>query len=458
MQTMIRKISSLLIAAMALMSFASCMSDDDDDDTTYYDDTAITSFSLGTLKQKVVTKAADGVTDSTFTTTFSGSKYRFNIDQVAGTIYNNDSLPYGTDASHVLATITALNSGVVAIVNPSTTGGEDTVRYYISNDSIDFSSRVILRVYNMRATAYKDYTVNVNIHKQDGNAFNWNTTTGDFANVSGKKIVTLGSDVFLFGEENGQTVGFRKDGDAWQAVSSISDANAYKNMTVFNGYLYTIANNNISRSQDGESWETVAPAEGINAIAGASSSKLYAITDNGISYSTDGKTWTADNIDDSASLLPNEDINFISKVSITDDNVNRLNIIGNRDGKTVIWSKVEENDNASSTEPWAFYSLDEYNRKTLPYLQNLQVVAYDNGLLATGGDMTKFYYSPDQGLTWDVVSTYSLPQGFTGTATPFSLACDADNFLYLSKANDNRVLTGRLARTAWKQQDSVTNN
>lgn len=451
---MIRKFSSLLAAILTILPLASCVNSDNDDDTTYYDDTAVTAFSLGTLKLRNVTKAADGVTDSTYTTTFSGSDYAFNIDQVANTIYNTDSLPYGTDASKVLATITTKNSGTAAFVRQSRSG-QDSVVYYVARDSIDFSSPVTLRVYNMGNTAYRDYTVNVNIHQQDGDSFSWSATTGDFATVSNRKIVSLGSDMYLFGSENGQTVGYKKSGDAWEEIFTIADANACKNITAFDSKLYTIINNGIWSSDNGSDWEYTATAQGISCIAGASGSRIYTLTGDGISYSTDGKTWTADSLDDSSSLLPDENVNFASIVSVTDSNVNHLIIIGNRDGKTVIWSKVEENDNASSNDPWAYYSDDDYNRKTLPYMQNLRVVAYDYGLLATGGDFTKFYHSPDQGLTWDAVTTYDLPEGLAGSTASAALATDNDNDLYFSLSGDNRVLIGRLARLGWKRQDSV---
>lgn len=454
MQTMNKNISSLLLAALAVLPLASCMSDDDNDDTTYYDDTAITSFSLGTLKQHHVTKAADGITDSTYTTTFSGSSYKFNIDQVGNTIYNTDSLPYGTDATHVLATISSKNSGIIVFVKYGPQG-QDSLKNYVSQDSIDFSQPVILRVYNMRGTAYKQYNVKVNIHQQDGDAFSWNSTTGDFAGIEARKIVATASNTYLFGTNGSQTVGYRKNGNTWEEVTTISDANAYKNVTAFQGDVYTIANGSIYRSDDGESWEQISATQGITAIAGASKSRIYALTDNGIVYSTDGKTWLSDNIDDSATLLPDEDINFTSQVSVIDSSVYHLVLIGNRNGKTVIWSKVEEDDNASSSEPWAYYSYDEYNRKTLPYLKNLQVVAYDNGLLATGGDLTKFYHSPDMGLTWDTVSTYALPGSYTGTIAPFSMTCDASNNLLISKSGVATVLTGRLGKMGWKKQDTV---
>lgn len=450
---MIRNISSLFILPLAVLTFTSCLSNEDDD-TTYYDDTAITAFSLGTLSVRHTTKARDGVTDSTYYTSLTGSDYKFNIDQISRTIYNTDSLPIGSQVSHVLATITTKNSGM-AVLNLRSQNGSDSLAYYSTTDSIDFTNPVRVRIYNMMATAYREYTIKVNVHKQLSTSFNWNTTSGTMENVGLRKIVFLGTDAYLYGRNDEQTVGYKRVGDTWEQLSTTLDADAYKSMTSFGGYIYTINGTGIYRSINGTDFEYVAEANGINQILGASSTRLYALTNNGISYSTDGATWTADNIDSDASLLPSEDANFVSQESNFDKNVNRLVLIGNRNGKTVVWSKVEENDNNAADETWAYYPDDEYNRKTLPYLSNLQVVPYDGKLLATGGDLSKFYTSPDEGLTWDVVLTYNLPEGISGSSMPSALACDSASMLYFSPASSNTVLVGRLARLGWDQQQKV---
>ena len=80
-------------------------------------------------------------------------------------------MPYGTKSSSVLAKIVAKNSGVVVL--KSTT--EEKFTYYNSNDSIDFSTPRVLRVYSNKGSEYRDYKVTVNVHKQKGNVFSWET-------------------------------------------------------------------------------------------------------------------------------------------------------------------------------------------------------------------------------------------------------------------------------------------
>lgn len=450
---MIKHFLPIIFVMTSVIMLASCLGNDDDE-TIYYDDTAITAFTLGTLNVNHTTKASDGVTDSIYTTTLTGSDYKFNIDQLTSTIYNTDSLPYGTDVAHVLTTITSKNSGIV-VFNFKDQSGADSLAYYSSSDSIDFTNPVRVRVYNMRGSAYREYTVMVNAHQEDGDSFGWKEIANPEQDMAKRKLVVRGDDVFLFGTINNNTIGYVKSGNVWQRLATQLGEDAYKNVVTFKGQLFVLDSGTLSQSTDGQTWDAVATVQHIKQLVGATSTRLYAFTDNGIAYSEDGINWTGDTLDSSYDLLPEADVNFISEVSVTNNNVNNLTLLGNRNGKTVVWSKVEENDNDNSTEPWAYYSYDEYNRKTLPYLENLQVVSYDNKLLATGGDLTKFYESQDKGLTWEATTTYALPEAYAETSVPFALCNDNSNILYFSEFGSSNMLTGRLARLGWEKRETL---
>jgi hypothetical protein len=43
--------------------------------------------------------------DSTYLSSYTGTYFKMNIDQVNRRIFNNDSLLYESDLSHILATI-----------------------------------------------------------------------------------------------------------------------------------------------------------------------------------------------------------------------------------------------------------------------------------------------------------------------------------------------------------------
>lgn len=412
---MTKHILPIFYAVISVFMLTSCLGGDDDD-IVYYDDTAITAFSLGTLNVYHVTKAKDGVRDSTYKTTLTGSNYRFSIDQVAHTIYNNDSLPYGTDAAHVLTTISTKNSGNV-ILNLYNKSGEDSLAYYSSTDSIDFTSPVRIRIYNMMGTAYREYSAKINVHKEKPDTFQWKATSVEgLENVDGRRFVTLNNgNVLLVGTQDGATVAYQKNTTGWEKVNNLTSPTNILAHTA-NCY-YTFADGKIMKS-----------------------------TDN-------ATTWVEDNIDDSADNLPSSDASIIATASPLNDGSYNLVLIGNRDGRTVVWSKVEERDN--TTNPWAYYPADEYNKKTLPYLANVKAIAYDGGILATGGNFTNVYFSQDYALTWNVNATYELPADFGLDPAPFAFAADNDNIMYISKDGSNEIWSGRLARLGWKQKETI---
>lgn len=447
---MIKKLLSFVIMVSAMCSLSSCLNDNNDE-VTYYEDTAVTAFKLGTLKRQLTTTAKDGITDSSYTVAYNAGDYAFSIDQNHKLIYNPDSLPCGTDASKIIASITSKNGGLI-VLNYKDKTGSDSLAYYNQQDSLDFSTPTHLRVYNMKNTAYREYTVKVNVHQQMGDEMPWNGSSQDLLSAVGmRKIVENNGQMFLFGTSHGQTVGFGQNEGTFVQLNGKFSADAYQNLVAMNGYLYMIDNGNVVRSSDGNTWNTVGAAHGITRLVGASGNNIYALTATGIVSSADnGATWLPNDLDDDLANLPTENINFLCVPSRINTQTNNLILIGTRNGQTLIWRKVEENAANSQNQPWAFYSPDGYNKHTLPALSNLQVIAYDDALLALGTGRKAFYVSKDEGLTWLESDAYTIPDNFAATATPFAMACNSKNMIYISLSGDTNVWTGRIARLGWK--------
>ena len=297
---------------MATLTITSCLKDDDEKESVSYKDTAILSFSLGQMAQVRDTIAKNG-SDSVYTAKFNAAKVKFYIDQAQGLIYNPDSLPYGTKSSSVLAKIVAKNSGVVVL--KSTT--EEKFTYYNSNDSIDFSTPRVLRVYSNKGSEYRDYKVTVNVHKQKGNVFSWETlqANSNFASFTAMKAVSTGSKVFVFGTNGSQTVVYaaaKDNGNSWTKLNKTFAADAYKSVVTQGDKLFVIDNGAVYSSTEGNTWTTVTTNSSLKQLVAASPVELFALSNTGslLSSKDNGATWTAESLDSSTSLLPTSNINY----------------------------------------------------------------------------------------------------------------------------------------------------
>ena len=310
----------------------------------------------------------------------------------------------------------------------------------------------------MKASAYREYTVKVNIHQESGDEFKWGVTSVyDLELASQSKFINNNGTMYLFAGNVGSTVGYKYNGSHWQILTFNIPLNtvAVANLITQNGVMYTLQNSNIISSTDGENWNNVASSASLNRLIGASPKSIYALTNNGISISKDhGITWTKDSLDDDVSKLPDTDINFVCLPTNANSLVYNMILIGNKNNKTVIWSKDEENNNNIKGQPWSFYTEDGSNRLKLPLLHHLQVISYDGGLFAIGDQLTKFYYSPDNGLTWTINKDYPLPEGFNGSAT-VAMGCNDSNVIFVTQTGSDKVYTARRARLGWETSKKV---
>ncbi len=159
-----KQIKTIYFTLAALLLLASCKSESNYE-VTLYNDATITSFSLGTVNRYI-----NGVKK-----TYVGSLYDMKINALEHLIQNTDSLPIYTDAAHIVCSITTKNNGVILI--KSLTSDEYTL--YNASDSIDFSKEGgrQFRIVASDGSGYTDYTVKVNVHKEDGDLMVWTLQT-----------------------------------------------------------------------------------------------------------------------------------------------------------------------------------------------------------------------------------------------------------------------------------------
>lgn len=469
-----RKLLTLVVLVLGVSLLTSCF--DDDDEYVYTDDSAIALFSLGTLNQDIHTTSSKGL-DSVYRKTLDCSGYKFYIDQVKGEIYNPDSLPYGIDDKKVICSVYAKNAGVIAIKSMTS----DSLSYFQNTDSIDFSSPRVFCVYSNSGAGNRKYTVRVNVHKEQADTFRWKSMGRStvLAELKGMKAVALKDRLFVFGTDGSRTLAYTSaDGVAWTDLTGNFAgqlaADAYRSVVKKGSSMYIYNNGSVERSDDGTSWSVTGTAA-LRQLVAASDIRLYAYDAGGrfVESADDGATWTPAVIDESEDLLPTEDLSYVCVPVVTNKYTYRVLLVGNRDYTACasdttahVWGKVDEELPNSENQPWTYYDVAEENRYKAPRLRNLQTTAYDDAVIAIGGEslggaerdaFDRVYRSADGGITWKRDSVISIPNGLRADASSFAFVSDSNNFVWLICGGSGQVWRGRTNRLGWiKEQDSFT--
>ena len=240
----------------------------------------------------------------------------------------------------------------------------------------------------------------------------------------------------------------------------------YVNTT--DGYIY--------KSADGIQWSLVGTMDGIR-LLGTSQYFLYAMRNGSVlSARLDLPDWNTEDwienaLDDLRDLLPCENLAFVHYaqnvaqhravlMGYTPDDDNHFPM------DAIVWSKAwshfdnegkEQLIHNESGEEWMMYSRTWDDLWQMPMLKNLQVVYYDDKLMAIGGEnpynpgkcLEGIYESEDNGLTWRITGNINLP-GNLGTGNSICWIVDNDNFLWL--AVDGKIYRGRLNKLGFDRQ------
>lgn len=451
--------------------FASCLNDNDRD-ITYYDDTAITAFTLGKLSLRVDSTTKDGKKDSVYYRKLDAKNYVFYIDQINKRVYNLDSLPYGVNQKKIVGTFSTRNAGVVTLKSLTS---DSTAYYKNGQDSVDFTSERTFVVYSNSQKYSQKYTIDVRVHKQKPNDFKWNNlaTVSTFASLQGLRVANAGSMVLVFGSTGSATVVYGSsiaDGKSWAklAPSFSPDANAWKNAVSFNGTAYVLSGGRLWKSDDATSWTDLGvAASAMSRLLGASNAGLHLLgTDGQLYLAKAGTTQIASQaLAASSGYLPQQDFNMVVWNHSASDKTEQVVLLGNRteaghagDSAPVVWGKVFEYGQASSTQKWAYYNSLEAEPR-LPRMSNLQVVAHGPVLLAVGGAgmgasssvqaLKDVYVSADGGLSWRTNRIYTMPTDIAKNTTHFAMGTDKDNHIWLVCAGTGKVWRVRKNSVGW---------
>lgn len=158
-------LATLLLATSTLTT--ACFGDEDES-LTLSNESGITAATLGTLKRTLTTRTKDGLRDSSYTVSVTGTLYPLTIDHEQGRIYNVDSLPYGTDVRHVVLS-KFIHTGGVAIRSLKTE--KDTI--FTLKDSTDYSRPRQFTTFSQDGKYKRHYTMELRVHQQEGDSTHW---------------------------------------------------------------------------------------------------------------------------------------------------------------------------------------------------------------------------------------------------------------------------------------------
>lgn len=452
-----RKFFAFIALITATLSLSSCLSSDE---TTveYTHDTAITAFSLGSLDRYTKTKAGK---DTLLKANVKGSDYKFYIDQAQRLIYNVDSLPCGVRDTAILATISSKNNSPILLMDINKT--DSVAAYYSSSDSINFSKPRFIRVYSSDYSAYAEYKVTVNVHKELPYEFKWHElaqNNSQLAAFSDLKAVACGDYIYVFGKTTEGTKVLKSainDGSAWSPImmnESLS-SDAYQSAVALEGKLYISDGGKVYASADAATWTEVSENADITQLIGASSKNLYAYTATGISVSKDkGVSWEQEKLDTDADYLPTQNISMNAAGVLSAKNVENVMLMGTRDkalNDTVAttWLRTVDYDVNAEAGQWNYLEIENNKSGKMPWLDQVITCAADTGFVALGSN-GKWYKSQNAGLTWKQDKMVVLPAKFA-TEGRFAFCRDKQHYYWIIR--NGYVWRGRFNIDGWSKED-----
>ena len=452
-----RKFFAFIALITATLSLSSCLSSDE---TTveYTHDTAITAFSLGSLDRYTKTKAGK---DTLLKANVKGSDYKFYIDQAQRLIYNVDSLPCGVRDTAILATISSKNNSPILLMDINKT--DSVAAYYSSSDSINFSKPRFIRVYSSDYSAYAQYQVTVNVHKELPYEFKWHElaqNNSQLAAFSDLKAVACGDDIYVFGKTAEGTQVLKSainDGSAWSSIMMNVNlsSDAYQSAVALEGKLYISDGGKVYASADAATWALVSSENAdVKQLIGASSKNLYAYnTAAGISVSKDkGVSWEQEKLDTDKAYLPTQNISMNVAGVLSAKDVENVMLLGTRDkalNDTVATTWLRTVDYANEDGQWNYLEIENNKSGKMPWLDQVITCAADTGFVALGSN-GKWYKSQNAGLTWKQDTMVVLPAKFA-TEGRFAFCRDKQHYYWIIR--NGYVWRGRFNIDGWSKED-----
>jgi hypothetical protein len=458
----------LLLLTLTFLA-SSCSSDDDE--TPINDYCYIKSVTLGTVKRKIEKRDAEGNIISTVNAFFAGSGYAMTIDQRTGIIENRDSLPYGSQLSAVLATITFDGS----LLNYLNANGEWIA--YNAEDSLNLSNPLKLQLTSNDGLTNRAYTLQINVHKQEGDSLYWNLCEKEVTELTGMtdmKTFVMDDKLMVLGNKTtGIVLAERSDIDAqgtWKENTTDLPLTAdLQTLRQQGGKLFlSTTDKKILSSTDAKTWTQEGTTYTSDLTLLEKTDKFfYAIsvikdensTTCTLLRSADATTWEKE-VPNPKDKTPNPDDKMLPSSEIRTLTVQQANgssriiMLGQSEGSnySVVWNKSWNNGWKISEEEaqWMYFPITGDNTIPCPRMSHLNLLSYDGQCIAFGGTLDAMYISRDYGITWRPDTDLHLPVQLKGNSSCTTSVVDKNNYIWI--ITNAQVWRGRLNRLGFAQQ------
>lgn len=403
------------------------------------------------------------------------SSVKFTIDQLTGSIFNADSLPYGTEIEKLVCTITYMNSYSVLANTVMQEAVGDTIVSWNGTDSLDFSKPVKFLITAYDGVTTKSYKAQVNVHQVVPDSMVWSLFSDRITDIPLKeqKVIT-----YAYGGVESYLMYVRPtDNSAYRLYQApVSDARNWKEIslsglpasgvpltqvTAYNGLLYLPSVSGVLyQSTDGQVWTVATGDLKVRYLLGAvkegqgQPSSLSAIVDKDgtLTFASMNKEKVWSTGDAVPAYFPVTGFGNTDYYTMYHE---YLMIAGGRDKDNqllnstwatmngLLWAKLTDDE-----------SVDSFSKR-----EGAMLTKYDDkyfligGLAEDGSGLKDIYTSIDYGVTWSLQdSLVVLPDTYAARGFS-SVQVDKDQYMLIfagktgQNTNElNEVWRGRINR------------
>lgn len=268
----IKHITYLISGLFSFLLLTSCNNDESVTYTSQTNDAQIYSFSIAGQFYNYKDSTERALDSIRFVQV---NKTRFAIDQVSHTIYNPDSLPYGTILRNKISVTATYNPtysvASVKVIQPDSLSGF----FWNGTDSIDFSAQPVHFVVTpVSGSSPRTYDIDIRIHKVDPDTIVWNQMTSLPSSVGKSKTLLVDNSTFYFYSVQNNSVSLFTSNSSeisWRSESISGLPATVKVGSIFNlnGVFYAITENGDSyNSSNGISWSKLNNGKILSSIIG----------------------------------------------------------------------------------------------------------------------------------------------------------------------------------------------